>query len=298
MILYFKNKNYNIIAYGPIPTFKEKYKNFIPINRWYGDEISRNKLTYKFNKYYENKCNENNIYFMTLYYDLINKNYETIEGYHLSDNMHLNQKVLYLLIQKLYKINVINRKFFLNYHLEKIKQLSKKPKNYNWLSGNGFLGRDGIRKTKLRPNGLDKDIAKSNLLTLKKIFDKNKLFFYLIDGTLLGAIRDNNFIDGDSDTDIRILFSDIPLLVNIVPELIENGLIPLRIADTEISFVKNNEYIDISFLNKRTRFTNNFDKIIFLDTEFNIPSNTEEYLRICYGNWKIKSDKHTWANPE
>jgi len=295
-LLYFKNKNINIIAYGPIPTFKDIYINHVPIDRWYGDEKTRNKVTLIFNKYYEDKCKEYNIPFITLYYDLTN-DYETIDGYHLNDKMHMSQKVMYLLIKKLYLINIINKDDFFKYNVYKIIKLSNKPSNYNWNNGNGFLGANGIRKTKLRPNGIDKNIAKDNLLIFKKISDNNNLNFYLIGGTLLGAVRDKDFITGDNDTDIKINFEDISILADITPILISNGLIPLRISTNEISFIKNNEYIDIEFEHKKTRFTKKLDKIKFLDTEFNIPSYHDEYLTICYGNWRVKSDNHTWIIP-
>ena len=178
-----------------------------------------------------------------------------------------------------------------------IKKMSNKDSNYNWNNGNNFLGKNGIRKTKLRPLGLDKKIAKENLLILKKIFDKYKLEFFLIDGTLLGAIRDKDFIYDDNDTDICINYSDLELLVKCVPDLIEQGLEPLRISNNEISFMKNNEYIDIEFLKEKTRFTENLDIIEFCGESFNIPSNVNEYLTICYGNWREKSDKHNWTVP-
>ena len=72
----------------------------------------------------------------------------------------------------------------------------------------------------------------------------------------------------------------------------------MRISDNEISFVKNDEYIDIEFLKEKTRFTEKFDKINFCETEFNIPSNIDEYLTICYGDWRIKSDNHNWVVPK
>lgn len=191
----------------------------------------------------------------------------------------------------------MNKLDFFKYNAYKIINLSNRSKNYNWNNGDGFLGDNGTRATKLRPNGMDKNIAKDNLLTLKKIFDDNNLKFHLVHGTLLGAVRDKDFITGDSDTDIMIDFEDISLLSDITPILINNGLIPLRISTNEISFVKNNEYIDIEFQHKKTRFTEKLDKINFLDVEFDIPSNHDEYLTICYGNWRIKSDKHSWIIP-
>lgn len=295
-LLYYKNQGINVIAYGPVPTFKDIYTKYLPINTWYGDEKSRNKVTLLFNKFYENKCKEYYIPYITLYYDLTN-NYDTIDGYHLNDKIHMNQKVMYLLIKKLYLINVINKVDFYKYNVDKFIKLSNKPKNYDWHTGDGFLFPWGTRNTIFRPNGMDKSISKDNLLILKKIFDDNNLRFHLIDGTLLGAIRDKDFITGDSDTDIRINFEDIPLLVHITPILINNGLIPLRVSNNEISFFKNNEYIDIEFQHKITRFTKKLEKIKFLGTEFYIPSDHDEYLTICYGNWRVKSDKHTWIVP-
>lgn len=178
-----------------------------------------------------------------------------------------------------------------------IKDLSKRSSNYDWITGNNFLGKNGTQR-KLRPNGLDKNISKDNLLTLKKIFDKKYLFFFLTSCTLLGAIREKNFIDDDNDTDVCILFEDLPKLILCVPELIKNGLIPLRINNNEITFVKNNEYIDIELLRVETRFTTSFNKVEFCGEEFNIPKNVDEYLTQCYGNWHIKSDKHTWTVPK
>lgn len=186
-----------------------------------------------------------------------------------------------------------------NFYTNLIKRYAKKSNDYNWTNGNGFLGANGSRK-KIKPEGLDKNIAKENLLLMKNIFEKNNLFFYLIGGTLLGAIRDKDFIDYDNDTDIRIYYRDIPLMVKCVPELIKVGLEPLRISEGEISFVRNNEYIDIEFLreHEESRFTEKFDKITFCESEFNIPQYVDEYLTICYGDWRVKSKNHTWISPK
>lgn len=98
-LLYYKNKNIKIIAYGPGPTFKDKNKHTVPINRWFGNENQRNKVTDYFNSYYKKKCNENNIPFFTLFYDLIDEHYNTLDGYHLNDSMHLSIKVIPLIIK-------------------------------------------------------------------------------------------------------------------------------------------------------------------------------------------------------
>ena len=179
---------------------------------------------------------------------------------------------------------------------KEIKILANKDINYNWLNGNNFLGQNGSRK-KMKPNGMDKEVSKNNLLLFKKVADTYGLKFWLIGGTLLGAIREKDFISYDNDTDIKIYFKDIPILIKCIPELINLGLNVLRISPGEISFMKDNEYIDVEFLHNPTKYTKELDKIIFLNEEFNIPKHVDEYLTIVYGNWHIPSKKHSWIVP-
>lgn len=185
---------------------------------------------------------------------------------------------------------------------EEIKKLAKKDEDYNWKNGNGFFERRKIKKGGVRTDDgvvhqtwarLDKKIAKENLLIFKKIADKNGLKFWLVDGTLLGAIREKDFIRYDTDTDIQIDFKDIPILINCIPELMEHSLNPLRVAQTEISFAKDYEYIDVELLRAPTKHTKQLDKIIFLNEEFNIPTYVDEYLTILYGDWRTPSRKHS-----
>jgi len=76
--------------------------------------------------------------------------------------------------------------------------------------------KNGIKKINL-------DISKKNLLDLKKILDKNDIYFGLIYGTLLGAIREKNFIAHDEDTDIFMLEEDKTQVLNILNILVYNG---------------------------------------------------------------------------
>ena len=52
---------------------------------------------------------------------------------------------------------------------------------------------------------IDKKIANENLQLLKKVFHEQNLFFGLAYGTILGAIRDHDFITHDEDIDLYIL---------------------------------------------------------------------------------------------
>ena len=49
---------------------------------------------------------------------------------------------------------------------------------------------------------IDKKLATENLLLLKDILDRNNISYVLIAGTLLGIVRENDFIDHDEDIDI------------------------------------------------------------------------------------------------
>lgn len=174
--------------------------------------------------------------------------------------------------------------------ISEIHKIANKPDDYNWKNGNGFLG-TGSKKP------LNKNVAKDILISFKNVAEKNNIIFWLDCGTLLGAIRNKDFIDYDIDIDVRIYFNDIPKLIKSIPELKENGLDILRTSNNEISFIKDGEYLDIEFLKQPTKYTKELDTINFLDIEFKIPKYIDEYLTIMYGDWKTPSKNHTWIVP-
>ena len=49
---------------------------------------------------------------------------------------------------------------------------------------------------------IDKQIANENLKLLKEVCDKHHLTFLLYFGTLLGAVREHDFITHDEDIDL------------------------------------------------------------------------------------------------
>lgn len=55
---------------------------------------------------------------------------------------------------------------------------------------------------------MDASKAKATFLDIKRILDKAFVKFWLVDGTILGAVREGKFIDGDLDIDLRVLASD------------------------------------------------------------------------------------------
>lgn len=155
-----------------------------------------------------------------------------------------------------------------------------------------FLGRKKINKK----------IATKNLIDFKNIMIKNKISFLLGYGTLLGAIREHDFISHDEDIDILMLEEDRTAFFNILTELEKIGFNLCRYDKRGLlSIMREGEYIDLYFFHQHKNeiykcagefIEKNFlykkQKIYFLNTEFDIPEKAEEILKFWYGdNWKI-----------
>ena len=147
---------------------------------------------------------------------------------------------------------------------------------------------------------IDREISRDNLLALKKCFDVHGVQFGLIYGTLLGAIRENNFIEHDEDTDVFILKEDEKLLLNTLFELRELGFEVGRYTPKVLSVIKNGEYIDIYFFKQygqntrecegyviKSHFLENLEEYEFLGEKFKIPKDAKKLLVNLYGkDWK------------
>jgi phosphorylcholine metabolism protein LicD len=149
---------------------------------------------------------------------------------------------------------------------------------------------------------LDPVISRENLLDFKTVMDKHNLHYGLWFGTLLGAIRENGFIKHDEDTDIFMLDEDKEKVFDALVDFEEIGLKVIRYQDKGeiLSFMRNDDYIDIYFykksLNQRVTVDNGIDgkylesteMIDFLDTQFPVPNNPKEVVEILYGkDWHI-----------
>jgi hypothetical protein len=165
---------------------------------------------------------------------------------------------------------------------------------------------------KRRRNGkpLDIAISKENLLLMKSVLDKHHVTFWLLWGTLLGAVREKNFIEYDTDTDLGCFIVDKEKLIAAIPDLANAGLILIRrkYPDDLFTFMRNDEYIDIGLFHKGRDFffrsfweyQNNriygdhfkkFEKITFLGERFKIPYNSRRLFRKWYGKGWQKPQK-------
>ena len=162
------------------------------------------------------------------------------------------------------------------------------------------------RKERRGSESLDRKIARENLLIFQSVMDEYSVDFFLLYGTLLGAVREQDFIVHDTDTDLGIFHSDREMFIRAIPKLLENGfeIIRTKEPDDLVTFMRHDEYIDVgifseSFLgNKRyyvyqnnlidDYFLLDLSDIHFLGSKFNTPSSVEKFLAKNYGkDWKI-----------
>lgn len=154
---------------------------------------------------------------------------------------------------------------------------------------------------------LDLEIAKSNLLLFNKIAKSNDFKFTIFYGTLLGAIREHNFIK--NDTDIDVVSADEEGLLNIIPELQKEGFLFIRYytskTRTVYSFSKDDVYIDVYLARKAgenkyflegakipASFIEEFTTMDFLGESFAIPVEYEKILVMLYGkDWRIPQSR-------
>ena len=186
-------------------------------------------------------------------------------------------------------------------NIKKIKELSS-ISHKEWIKiQHKFCKPESIKK-------INKKHYTKDLLDTKKILDKENITFWLIFGTLLGAIRENDFLKWDDNINIAIYKEDLLPKYNILKnKFISNNFIVRKIPKpkgTKINLYKNNHkiaieglYLDPSYKNNKYRLSNKFKhprkyfeeygKINFIGETFRVPSPVEKYLKFLYKNWKI-----------
>lgn len=156
---------------------------------------------------------------------------------------------------------------------------------------------------------IDREVCRVNLLLFKSILDKHNIPFGIIFGTLLGAVREKNFISHDEDVDVYILNENRELLLELLFEFKEHGFEVARYDDNLLSLIRDNDYIDIYFFRKNilgnrvcasfilnSDYFKKFDRIEFLNEEFNAPFRHIKFLEKAYGrDWMIPK-KNSPAN--
>jgi len=162
---------------------------------------------------------------------------------------------------------------------------------------------------------INKEVAFNNLCLLKQVLDRDKIPFQLAYGTLLGAVREKDFIDYDEDIDLFVLGENKQKLFDALPDLIDSGF---KIARYDrrglLSIIKNKEYIDFYFYDKCTIngkglrkcsgivypafFFEQSTTILFKGVEFCVPAEYIFFLRCAYGKgWSTPIEYFNYEMP-
>ena len=135
----------------------------------------------------------------------------------------------------------------------------------------------------------------------------------LIAGTLLGAVREKDFIAHDEDIDIAFVEENKQKVFDALPDLIETGF---QIARYDrrglLSIMRNGEYIDFYFFAPYTttirscggwlvldEFITQMGTMIFKGEAFNVPKDYIGFLRCEYGeSWQIPAQWFDYNMPK
>ena len=175
------------------------------------------------------------------------------------------------------------------------------------------------KKVRLRSNE-ELKIQNDGLVTIKKILDEINVINYLSAGTLLGAVRDKDFIRWDWDVQMYLLMENaFPLRHEISKSLTDNGFIIDKFYDSNDSlkwsiskrgavFELTAWILDGKWRHRRKKslrvpaylFNGNYN-INFKGVNYRTLNPPEEYLEFCYGDWKVPmrtSDKSLYMTSE
>jgi len=159
---------------------------------------------------------------------------------------------------------------------------------------------------------MNKTVMSKNLLDFKKIMDKYNVPFVLIYGTLLGVVRNNDFISNDTDVDVACFFhTNLHNENNMIFVKKEMSQLGFDIVNNDCMpynwdvFIRNGEKIEIWWyqkIDKEWIFNNIYrypeqyfdrlDTVSFLGKNFKVPYNRLIWLELTYGlDWRIPVSK-------
>ena len=143
-----------------------------------------------------------------------------------------------------------------------------------------------------------------------KVLNRINVKFWLSGGSLLGAIRENEFIAWDGDIDLLMMVEDfLPVMHEVKSRLISEGFV-VRLNPSKkfpkASFFKNGFKVSIGALLKKNKWRirpltkcpaylfESEEFIEFKNMKFRVPSPVEDYLTHVYGDWRTpnKSSKY------
>lgn len=165
---------------------------------------------------------------------------------------------------------------------------------------------NGVYRYKVHPiytgyARMNKQIEEENLLIIKKILDTANIPFFLVGGTLLGAVREKDFIEHDDDIDLALMYKDKQRFVDLLPAFEAEGFVLARYDRHSIfSILRKGQFVDFDFFEEYDelvyngggwailkKFLDNLDYIEFKGELYLAPKDYEGYLESEYGeNWR------------
>ena len=155
---------------------------------------------------------------------------------------------------------------------------------------------------------IDKYQAKEDLFLFQDIMDKHHLKFLLAFGTLLGAVREHDFIEHDEDIDLIVMKSDMDKFLSLLFEFRKYGFEVIRYERRGfLSLMRKGEYIDFYFYESYPensalmyccqdifpkKLLEDTISISFLGRNFYAPRDYKKMMEISYGNdWMTPVEK-------
>ena len=147
---------------------------------------------------------------------------------------------------------------------------------------------------------INKKIAAKNLSDLKSVLDGEVIKFMLIAGTLLGAVREHDFISHDEDIDLAFLEEDKQIVFDSLPKITKKGFEIARYDGRGLlSVIRDGEYIDFYFFKPKKgekairtcsgwlildKFLTRYGQLEFKGEIYSVPLDYIGYLRCEYGD--------------
>lgn len=154
---------------------------------------------------------------------------------------------------------------------------------------------------------LNSKVALENLSLIADFLNRDRQNIYCaFFGTLLGFVRNQNFIDHDEDTDIALFNPNDTFILNLKKSLIQKNFYIYRDDMLVLSAMRKGEYIDFykfysfngyfqsdGFIFKEELFQNFTYINLTNNLSIRIPSMANEILTILYGDtWRIPIENH------
>lgn len=159
---------------------------------------------------------------------------------------------------------------------------------------------------------IDRAKAAENLRLFKTIADASGLSFSLAYGTVLGAMREHDFIDHDEDIDLALFETERSRFLSLLPRLREAGFELVRHDRRGLySIMRRGEYIDFYFFAPfrsgdlvcsgflmREEFLKDTAEVEFAGDTYRIPRSWERYLIAEYGeDWRTPVEYNDYSMP-